>query len=120
MVQLKPPRTWKVRNVWKHGRLRCGAHLVKNWFDYIVKEHSLVCCRRENLVELVCLVAERAGTHGELDILALDALGLNNNTAVFAQLAVIATSATHNYIDICLVILLLVVEIALLSLSALN
>lgn len=97
-----------------------GSHLVQNGLDYIVKEHSLVCSGRKNLVELVCLVAERAGAHGELDILALDTFGLDNNTAVLAQLAVIATSAAHNYIDICLVVLILVIEIALLSLSALD
>jgi hypothetical protein len=100
--------------------LRRGAHLVQDWFDYIVKEHSLVCSGRKDLVELICLVAECARTHRELDILALDALGLDNNAAVFAQLAVIATPAAHNYIDVCLVVLLLVIKVALLSLSALD
>ena len=95
-------------------------HLVQNGLDYIVKQHSLVCSRRENLVELICLVAEGAGTHGELDVFALDAFGLDNNTAVLAQFTVIATPAAHNYVDICLVVLVLMIEITFLSLSTLD
>lgn len=97
-----------------------GSHLVQNGLNNVVKEHSLVCSGRENLVELVCLVAERARAHGELDVLALDTFGLDNNTAVLAQLAVIATSAAHNYIDVRLVVLFLMVEVAFFSLSTLN
>ena len=96
------------------------SHLVHPGFDNIVKEHSLVCSRREDLVELICLVAESAGTHGKLDIFALDTFGLDNNTAVLAQLTVIATPAAHNYVDIRLVVLVLMIKIAFLSLSTLD
>lgn len=77
------------------------AHLVDDRCDDLIKDHALVCCRREDLVKLIGLVAECARTHGELDCAAFDAVGRYNNAAVLAHFAVIATTTSHNNIDIC-------------------
>lgn len=80
----------------------------------------MISSGREDLVELICLVAESAGTHGKFNLLTLDTFCGNNNTTVFAQLTVIAASTAHNYVDVRLMILVLMVKIALFSLSALD
>lgn len=75
-------------------------YLVNDRCDDLLEYHFLVSGWREDLVELVGLVAERAGTHGEIHNVALDTVGRDNNTAVFAHFAVIATTASNNDIDV--------------------
>lgn len=79
-----------------------ATYLVENGRNNFLKDHVLVGSWREDLVELVCLIAERIGAHGKLNGGALDAICRHHNAAVFAHFAVVAASAAHDDIDISL------------------
>ena len=80
----------------------CRAHLVDDWYDDLVEDGGLVCGGREDLVELICLVAERTGAHRKIHGVSLDAVGGDDDTTVLAQFAVISSTAADDDVDVSL------------------
>lgn len=78
----------------------CRAHLVDDWYDDLVEDGGLVCGGREDLVELICLVAERTGAHRKIDGVSFDAVGGDDDTAVLAQFAVISPTTADDDVDV--------------------
>ena len=79
----------------------CRAHLVDDWYDDLVEDGGLVCSGREDLVELICLVAQRTRTHGKVYCCASDSVGRYHDAAVFAHFAIIAPSTPDHDVDVC-------------------
>ena len=80
--------------------LRRDAYLINDGCYDLIKDHALVCGWREDLVKLVCFVAKRTGAHGELDCIALDAVGGDDNAAVLAHFTVVAPATANDNVDV--------------------
>ena len=78
------------------------THFVQNGCHNFVVDHGLVGCWGEDLVELICLVAQRTWTHGKVYGCASDSVGRYHNAAVFAHFAIIAPSTPDDDVDVCL------------------
>ena len=85
------------------GLLLVLSYLIQDRRHDFVKHHVLVGSRREDLVELVRLVAERTRPHRQVYSRALDAVRRHHHAAVFAYFAVIAPSTPDDNVDIGLV-----------------
>lgn len=94
-----------------------ALYLSQNRLDHVVEDHGLVCCLRENAVESIRLVAEGVRAHRQLDMLSHDAIGVDDDSAVLLNLALIATPAPHDDIDVRFLVECRV-EIAFLALDA--
>ena len=79
-----------------------STHLVQDGRNDLIEDHVLICGRRKDFVELVCLVAHSAWSHRQLDLSAFDTIRLDHNTAVLAHFAVIAPSTPDDNVDVCL------------------
>ena len=77
------------------------TYLVQDGRDDLLEDHVLICGGREDFVELVCLVAHGAWSHGQLDLGAFHAIRLDDNTTVFAHFAVVPPPASDDNIDVC-------------------
>ena len=116
MVQLKPPKTWYgISRAASDAAKAMQTYFVQNGSDDLVEDHALVGGGREDLVELVRLVAEGARSHGKVHGASLDSVGGDDDARVLLDLAVIAASTTHDNVDVGL---LLGLELALFALDA--
>jgi hypothetical protein len=75
-------------------------YLIQYWQNDFVENHALVGCGREDLVELICLIAKRTRPHGKVYGRALDSVGRHDDAAVFTHFAVIAPPASDDDIDV--------------------
>jgi hypothetical protein len=96
------------------GPSRC-TYLVEYGCHNLVKNHVLISGGRENLVELVGLVAERVRAHGKIYGASLDSIRRDNDAGIFFEFAVVASPTPDDDIDICFLIGSL--EVALLALE---
>ena len=85
-----------------HRTCLVPTHFVQNGCHNFVVDHGLVGSRGEDLVELICLVAQRTRAHRQVYSGAPDPVGRYHDAAVFAYFAVIAPSAPDDNIDVCL------------------
>lgn len=102
-------------------RRRCrgrDTHLVQNGCDDIVIQHALVGGLGKNAIEVVGLVGQGVGAHGKFNDIALDALGGDDDSAVLADLALVASPAPHDDIDVCVLAQAFDLEFAFLALGA--
>lgn len=80
--------------------MQLKKYLVQHGRDNILKDNRLVRRGREDFIEMVSLVAHGIGTHGQFHGLPFDTLCRDNDAAIFLDLALIAPSTAHNYMDI--------------------
>lgn len=95
------------------GCMAVASYLIQNGRYHIIEDHALVSSRGEDLVKLVCLIAQRTRTHAQFDFLPPHAIGGDDDTAVLADFAVVPAPGTDDDVDVGLLILLLSRRLAL-------
>ena len=90
-----------------------ASYLIQNGRYHIIKDHALVRSRGEDLIKLVCLIAQGTGTHAQFDLLSAHAISRDDDAAVLADFTVVPAPGTDDDVDVGLLILMLRGRLAL-------